>query len=71
MVIESYGENSWDDVIPFGWERSFRLFFTSRVKAFSEKPSPFNLKPQGFSENAFTLDVKKFKKPLDKTNCIL
>ncbi len=34
------------------------LGFTLNVKAFRKMTSPFTLNPQGFSENAFTLDVK-------------
>ncbi|WP_146043723.1 hypothetical protein [Clostridium sp. chh4-2] len=32
--------------------------FTSRVKAFSEMPSPFNVKGEVFSRNALTFKVK-------------
>ena len=32
--------------------------FTLNVKAFRKMTSPFTLNPQGFSGNAFTLDVK-------------
>ena len=34
--------------------------FTLNVKAFRKMTSPFTLNPQGFSENAFTLDVKTY-----------
>ena len=34
--------------------------FTLNIKAFRKKTSPFTLNPQGFSENAFTLDVKTY-----------
>ena len=34
--------------------------FTLNVKAFRKMTSPFTLNPQGFSGNAFTVDVKTY-----------